>query len=69
MVIAETADSVTYSSLLSSPLRNQPQGSQPVCSAAVRGTLWHVNGGPGVKDSVAVCAKDGSDAYAWRTIY
>jgi hypothetical protein len=68
MVIAETAGSVTYS-VASGPLRNQPAGAQPSCSADTRGTLWHGNGGAGVKDTVAVCAKDGSDAYAWRVIY
>jgi hypothetical protein len=69
VVIAETADSVTYSTVLMSPLRNQPAGAQPACSAATRGTHWHVNGANGVKDTVAVCAKDASDIYAWRTIY
>jgi hypothetical protein len=42
---------------------------QPACSADMRGTLWHTNGTAGVKDAVAICAKDGSDVYAWRVIY
>jgi hypothetical protein len=69
VVITETANSVVYSSLMTGPLRNQPAGARPGCSAANRGTLWHENGVSGVKDTVAVCAKDASDAYAWRTVY
>lgn len=42
---------------------------QPACDATERGTFWVVQGAPGVKDSVQVCAKDAADAYAWRTIY
>jgi hypothetical protein len=69
IVVSETANAITYSTLTQSPLRNQPAGVQPVCSAAVRGTMWHINGGTGVKDSVTVCAKDSSESYAWRIIY
>jgi hypothetical protein len=43
--------------------------SQPSCASGIRGTFWYVAGGAGVKDSVQVCTKDASDAYAWRTIY
>lgn len=42
---------------------------QPTCDATVRGTLWAIYQGAGVKDNVQVCAKDSGDAYAWRTIY
>ena len=42
---------------------------QPSCTATARGLFWVTNGGAGVKDTVQVCAKDASDAYAWRTIY
>ncbi len=42
---------------------------QPSCSGSVRGRLWFVAGGMGVKDSLAVCAKDAADALAWRTLY
>jgi hypothetical protein len=42
---------------------------QPSCSASQRGRIWQTFGGTGVKDSVTVCAKDGTDAYAWRVIY
>jgi hypothetical protein len=68
MVVTETTDSIIYS-VPAGPLRNQPAGARPACSAAVRGTFWHINGASGVKDSVAVCAKDASDGYSWRTIY
>jgi hypothetical protein len=43
--------------------------AQPVCGAAVRGRQWFVTGAMGVKDSLSVCAKDASNAYAWRTLY
>ncbi|MCX6792437.1 MAG: hypothetical protein NTY12_00200 [Candidatus Falkowbacteria bacterium] len=44
--------------------------AKPVCSDATnRGTFWVTQGGTGVADSVEVCAKDASNAYAWRTIY
>jgi hypothetical protein len=69
LVIAETSESIMYSMSSSAALRNQPVGAQPACSAANRGTFWHVNGAAGVKDTVAVCAKDQFNAYAWRTIY
>lgn len=39
------------------------------CNSGNRGMYWHTLGGAGVKDNVEVCAKDASDAYAWRTIY
>ena len=43
--------------------------SQPACSVSQRGRFWQTLGGTGVKDAVTVCAKDASDAYAWRSIY
>jgi hypothetical protein len=43
--------------------------SQPACSAGVRGRVWYVPGSTGMKDDVAVCAKDATNAYAWRVIY
>jgi hypothetical protein len=42
---------------------------QPSCSLLSRGRLWFVGGSMGVKDSLTVCAKDATDAYAWRTLY
>ncbi len=43
--------------------------TQPACGASQRGRLWQTLGGTGAKDTVTVCAKDASDAYAWRSIY
>jgi hypothetical protein len=43
--------------------------AQPACAAAVRGRFWYVPGAAGVKDSLSVCAKDATDAFAWRTLY
>lgn len=42
---------------------------KPVASVDERGSIWHVYGANGVKDTVEICAKDASDAYAWRVIY
>lgn len=39
------------------------------CTATNRGQLQYTAGGAGVKDIVQVCAKDATDAYAWRAIY
>jgi hypothetical protein len=41
----------------------------PKCDATHRGEFFLQQGGPGVKDSAAVCAKDASNAYAWRSLY
>lgn len=43
--------------------------AQPACSASQRGRFWQTLGATGVKDTVTVCAKDATDAYAWRSIY
>jgi len=43
--------------------------AQPACSAATRGLVVMVQGATGVKDSFAICAKDATDAYAYRTLY
>lgn len=43
--------------------------AQPACSVSQRGRFWQTLGAAGVKDTVTVCAKDASDAYAWRSIY
>jgi len=42
---------------------------QPTCSVTTRGLFWSSFGAPGTKDRIAVCAKSGTDGYAWRTIY
>lgn len=45
------------------------EGSIPVCNSSLRGRLWYTQGNSGVKDQFAVCAKDASEQYAWRSIY
>lgn len=42
---------------------------RPACDTTQRARLWHILGGTGVKDEVAVCAKDASDQFAWRVLY
>lgn len=44
-------------------------GTRPACDATQRRKVWVSEGGAGAKDTVAVCAKDAADVYAWRTIY
>jgi hypothetical protein len=46
-----------------------PSVTQPACAVALRGRIWQVFGASAVKDQVSVCAKDATNAYAWRTIY
>lgn len=44
-------------------------GTRPTCDSTTRGYLWFDEGGAGVADSFALCAKDSGDAYDWRVIY
>jgi hypothetical protein len=44
-------------------------GTRPACSAAIASRIWFTAGATNVKDDVAVCAKDATNNYAWRTIY
>jgi len=48
---------------------NATNTARPTCDSTVRGQTWFVEGGAGVADTYAVCAKDAANAYAWRTIY
>jgi hypothetical protein len=43
--------------------------AQPACGVGDRGRQWFVAGATGVKDGLSVCAKDATNAYAWRTLY
>lgn len=43
--------------------------AQPTCDATQRGRIWQTQGANGVKDEVAVCAKDAGDAFDWRILY
>lgn len=43
--------------------------ADPTCAAATAGVVWYSGHAAGVKDTVQVCAADGSDVYAWRSIY
>ncbi len=42
---------------------------RPGCDVSRRGRIWQVPGGDGVKDELAVCAKDAAGTYAWRALY
>ncbi len=44
-------------------------GTRPACDVVQRGRIWQMLGGAGVKDELAVCAKDAGGAYAWRVLY
>ena len=45
------------------------QGVRPACAMAYRGKIWHQFSDAGTQDNVAVCAKDASNGYGWRTLY
>jgi hypothetical protein len=44
-------------------------GTRPACDTSQRGRIWQVLGGAGLKDELAVCAKDAAGTYAWRLLY
>jgi hypothetical protein len=50
-------------------VRLNTTSAKPICDATRLGTMWFTQGGAGVQDTLEVCAKDASGAYAWRTIY
>ena len=62
-------DGTVFRVLVALPAHTTVGASRPACNAALRGRLWQTLGAAGVKDEVAVCAKDASDAFAWRTVY
>jgi len=41
----------------------------PSCTSTTRGVLWFVNSAAGVADGLVVCAKDASNAYAWKPLF
>ena len=43
--------------------------AKPTCDAGIRGTLWYVQGGAGVADTVEACIKNAGDSYLWQTLY
>jgi hypothetical protein len=42
--------------------------TQPSCDSSHQGTLWFTQGTSGAKDTLQVCASDGT-SLAWRTLY
>lgn len=50
-------------------LRLNTVAGKPTCDSSQRGTFWVTQSGPGVKDSVEVCAKKANDTYIWGLIY
>lgn len=50
-------------------IRFMDPGARPACDSTLRGTYWHENSAGGVIDTVSVCAKNASNAYAWRDLY
>lgn len=49
-------------------LQASTSGSQPTCAVGTRGTIWVVQGGTGVTDTLEACLKSAANAYAWTTI-
>ena len=50
-------------------IRLNTSTAKPTCDSTQRGTQWFTQGANGVKDTLEVCAKDATNAYAWRTLY
>jgi hypothetical protein len=42
---------------------------EPSCVAGTAGTLWHKQGGSGVKDTVELCVKSSTATYFWFPVY
>ena len=43
--------------------------ARPTCDVGHRGRIWQIFAGASVKDDISVCAKDATNAYAWRVLY
>lgn len=43
--------------------------AQPSCTSSIPGELWYSGHTADTKDSVAICAADATNTWAWRTIY
>jgi hypothetical protein len=41
--------------------------AKPTCTVDYRGSIFYTNAASGTADATEICAKDASDAYAWRT--
>jgi hypothetical protein len=63
-----TPNEVTLGSL-TAVLSEQFTAGTVACNAQNVGQVNYVAGGAGVKDVVQVCAKDATNAYAYRSIY
>jgi len=44
-------------------------GTQPTCSATVRGSFWFVRSPNGVADHLQVCSKSAADSYSWVSVF
>jgi hypothetical protein len=55
--------------LIAPVMTSASSSARPACNAAIRGRTWTALGGTGIKDEVAVCAKDAADSYNWRVLY
>jgi hypothetical protein len=62
-------DGTSFRLMAASTAPRMPIGTPPTCTSALQGRMWLTPGATGVKDVVAVCAKDATDAFAWRTLY
>jgi hypothetical protein len=62
-------DGTVFHQIAQAPVAGAPGISQPTCNVSLRGRLWFATGAGGSKDSLTVCAKDATDAYAWQTLY
>jgi hypothetical protein len=62
-------DGTVFRMITSNPVVAQATVSRPACEASLRGRIWHVFGAAETQDTVAICAKDATDLYDWRTLY
>lgn len=43
--------------------------TKPTCNSTVRGTIWFTRAATGAADTLEVCAKDATEAYAWKALF
>ncbi|MBV8070090.1 MAG: hypothetical protein JO270_09315 [Acidobacteriaceae bacterium] len=66
---AVTASDTGQSLQIHGTMQLNSAGTQPTCSASLRGTFWFARAGTGAQDHVQVCAQNTSGALGWQQIY
>jgi hypothetical protein len=68
-IAASSSNQIQFTPWTSNVVKFNTTGAKPTCDSTKRNGVYFVQGGAGVKDTFEVCAKDATDAYAWRVLY